>query len=67
MPQSPGIQMKVNGWGWEDRDVPIGSEEMAEATWPWYSHVIRCFGPSRCMVRIVFSDPEYCVQLQPCA
>ena len=38
--------MVLNGWGWEDRATPISSEEIAEATWPWYSHVIECFGAS---------------------
>ena len=45
-----GIQMVLNGWGWEDRATPISSEEIAEATWPWYSHVIECFG----------KPPRYC-------
>ena len=44
-----GIQMVVNGFGLHERDTPIGSEELAELTFPWYSHVIDSFGPSRCM------------------
>ena len=29
-----GCTMTYNGWGFEDRDVPIGSEELAELTFP---------------------------------
>ena len=56
-----GIQMKINGWGWENRATPISSEEIAEATWPWYSHVIECFGPERCMFESNFPvDKDTC-------
>jgi len=44
-----GIQMPVNGFGFEARDMPIGSEELCKLTLPFYGHAIDCFGPRRCM------------------
>merc|ERR1711870_206366 len=44
-----GIQMVINGFGLEKRTVPIGSAELAELVYPWYSHAIDCFGTERCM------------------
>ena len=41
--------MKVNGWKFEERLTPIGSDELLELTWPFYSHALRSFGASRCM------------------
>ena len=41
--------MVVNGWGFEARQDPVGSEELARLTLPIYSHVIRSFGTARCM------------------
>jgi L-fuconolactonase len=40
-----GLQMMVNGWGLENRRIPIGSKELAKMTSPFYEHVIRAFGP----------------------
>ena len=37
------------GFGWHAREVPIGSEELAEAMKPWMQHCIEQFGPDRCM------------------
>ena len=44
-----GINMEINGFGWEKRDRPPGSEELAEATKRYYTHTIDRFGPQRCM------------------
>jgi predicted TIM-barrel fold metal-dependent hydrolase len=44
-----GIQMVVNGWEFEQREVPVGSEDLARLTLPVYRHVIESFGCSRCM------------------
>ena len=52
-----GVQMVLNGWGWEERRRPISSAEIADATWPWYSHAIACFGASRCMFESNFPVP----------
>lgn len=56
-----GIQMVINGFGLEKRSIPIGSEELAELTYPWYSHAIDCFGPSRCMFESNFPVDKDCV------
>lgn len=44
-----GINMTINGFGWHQRAVPPGSEELATATRDYYLHAIDCFGPERCM------------------
>ena len=44
-----GLQMDVNGFAWHERDRPPGSEELAEATAPYYLHCIEEFGAERCM------------------
>lgn len=44
-----GINMAINGFGWEDLDKPASSEEIAARTRDYYLHTIDCFGPERCM------------------
>ena len=44
-----GMGMPRWGFGWHTRDVPIGSEELAEAMTPWMTYCIEQFGPDRCM------------------
>ena len=44
-----GIQMPVNGFGWEDRERPPTSDELLEVNRRWYEHTIEAFGPDRCM------------------
>jgi len=44
-----GLAMPDNGWGWHRRSRPPTSEEFVAAQGPWYSHMIDCFGPDRCM------------------
>jgi L-fuconolactonase len=44
-----GVNMPINGFGWEKRDRPPGSEELAEATRHYYDRSIQLFGPDRCM------------------
>jgi len=44
-----GINMPVNGFGWEKRDRPPTSQELADATGRYYLHTIDRFGPDRCM------------------
>lgn len=47
-----GIQMKFSEWPFrfgEGREKPIGSKELCDQILPYYSHVIDCFGPQRCM------------------
>jgi len=52
----PNVTVKLGGmgmvrWGfdWHTRDVPIGSEELAESMSPWMTYCIERFGPERCM------------------
>ena len=52
----PNVTMKLGGMGmprfgydWHKREVPIGSEELAESMAPWMNHCIERFGPDRCM------------------
>jgi predicted TIM-barrel fold metal-dependent hydrolase len=44
-----GIQMPVNGFGWEERERPPTSDELLEVNRRWYEHTIEVFGPERCM------------------
>lgn len=44
-----GVNMDVNGYGWESRPAPPSGRELADATRRWYEHAIQAFGPDRCM------------------
>jgi predicted TIM-barrel fold metal-dependent hydrolase len=44
-----GINMPLNGFGWDKRDRPATSDELVSATGRYYEHTIDRFGPSRCM------------------
>jgi L-fuconolactonase len=44
-----GLAMPVNGFDWHKRERPPTSQELADATRPFYLHTIDCFGPSRCL------------------
>ena len=44
-----GMGMPRWGFGWHARDIPIGSEELAESMSPWMTYCIEQFGPDRCM------------------
>ncbi len=66
--QCPNIVMKLGGVGqlrygyhWDDRDVPIGSEELAETLGPLMNFCIEQFGPERCMFESNFpvDKPSY--------
>lgn len=55
----PNVVAKVGGcalcgYGFEERPVPVGSAEFAERLLPIYGHVIRSFGPRRCMAESNF-------------
>ena len=49
-----GMGMPRVGFGWWDRDIPIGSEELAESMAPWMNYCIEQFGPNRCMLESNF-------------
>ena len=44
-----GIGMPRTGFDWHARDVPIGSEEIAESMAPFMNYCIEQFGPDRSM------------------
>lgn len=44
-----GINMEVNGFGWHERPKPPTSQELMEATKPYYEYTIEKFGAERCM------------------
>ncbi len=44
-----GLGMPRMGFGWHTRDVPIGSEELAEDMSTWMNYCIEQFSPDRCM------------------
>ncbi len=44
-----GLNMEVNGYGWEHRPKPPTSAELATATRRYFDHAIERFGPGRCM------------------
>jgi predicted TIM-barrel fold metal-dependent hydrolase len=57
----PNVTVKLGGlgmtrWGfdWHTRDLPIGSEELAEAMSPWLTYCIEQFGTDRCMLESNF-------------
>ena len=57
----PNIVMKLGGVGqarygfdWSKREVPVGSEELAESLAPLMNYCIEQFGPNRCMLESNF-------------
>ncbi len=44
-----GLGMVINGYRFEDRAVPPGSEELARVWEPYFMTCIEAFGPDRCM------------------
>ena len=44
-----GVGMPWMGFGWHTREVPVGSEELAESISPWINYCIEQFGADRCM------------------
>ena len=66
--QCPNVIMKLGGVGqlrygyyWDQRETPIGSEELAGALKPLMDHCIEQFGPDRCMFESNFpvDKPSY--------
>lgn len=56
-----GINMPLNGFGWDKRPVPPSSDELVTATRRWYEHTIDRFGPGRCMFESNFPVDKACV------
>ena len=44
-----GLVMPVNGFAWQNRPKPPGSQELMERTRRYYEHTIDLFGVGRCM------------------
>jgi predicted TIM-barrel fold metal-dependent hydrolase len=44
-----GLNMVVNGYGWEHRPLPPTSTELMQATRRYFEHTIDRFGANRCM------------------
>ena len=44
-----GLAMPVNGFDFHKAERPATSEQLAQATGAYYLHMIKQFGPSRCM------------------
>jgi len=44
-----GLNMEVNGFGWDQRARPPTSAELAQATRRYFEHAIERFGANRCM------------------
>lgn len=44
-----GLTMAVSGFGWNKREKPATSSELAAAMAPYYQYCIDTFGPERCM------------------
>lgn len=49
-----GLAMPSNGFGWNSRETPATSDEVAAAQREFYLHMIDCFGPDRCMMESNF-------------
>ncbi len=44
-----GLGMPLNGFGWFERPMPLGSAELAQTMAPYYNYCIEKFGVNRCM------------------
>ena len=44
-----GLNMEVNGFDWHKNPKPPTSEELCEATRPYFEYTIEQFGPERCL------------------
>ena len=44
-----GVNMKMNGYGWDKRPTPPTSQELVDETRVFYDHCIEQFGPDRCL------------------
>jgi len=44
-----GLGMRINGFGFEDADLPPSSDTLVAAWKPWIETTIELFGAARCM------------------
>ncbi|MEL7463236.1 MAG: amidohydrolase family protein [Pseudomonadota bacterium] len=61
-----GLAMHTLGWGFETRDVPPGSEELAETWRPYIEACIEMFGPERAMFESNFPVDKGMVSYSNC-
>jgi L-fuconolactonase len=54
-----GINMDVNGFGWEDQPSPPSSQELMKATRRYYDFTIEQFGVERCMFESNFPVDKF--------
>mgnify|MGYP001815966714 FL=1 len=59
-----GLAMPINGWGWNERDLPATSDEVVANHEAYYLHSINCFGPNRCMFESNFPVDKLSVSYQ---
>lgn len=55
-----GIQMQVNGFGWDEQPLPPTSDQLLDTNRRWYEHTIEAFGPDRCMFESNFPVDKLC-------
>lgn len=55
-----GLNMDINGYGWEDHAKPPTSEELAAATRRYFDFTIEQFGVERCMFESNFPVDKMC-------
>ena len=54
-----GLNMPVNGYGWEKRANPPTSVELAQATRRYFDYTMEKFGPKRCMFESNFPVDKF--------
>jgi predicted TIM-barrel fold metal-dependent hydrolase len=54
-----GLNMDVNGFGWEDEDMPPSSEALMQATRHYFEYTIEAFGVERCMFESNFPVDKF--------
>jgi predicted TIM-barrel fold metal-dependent hydrolase len=59
-----GLAMPDNGFGWHERAAPPSSDEVVEAQSRYYTHIIECFGPERCMFESNFPVDKHSLSYQ---
>ncbi len=56
-----GLNMDINGYGWENRDLPPSSDEHSQATRRYFEHAIEIFGVDRCMFESNFPVDKFSI------
>jgi predicted TIM-barrel fold metal-dependent hydrolase len=56
-----GLNMDINGYGWEKQSLPPSSSEHVEATHRYYDHTIEKFSVDRCMFESNFPVDKFSI------